>query len=455
MIQKSAFVFVLVFLVGCNAGPDENFVRGDLISFTGMPGSPNGAWCWFQDERAIVDASHPDEPILMFTSVSASAQDSTEQGDLDFHWYGLSAGTGDVIELYDRLGQDDHNTAALFQRENGQVLALFSRHGSDKNIYITQTEAHDPTSWSPLSVYQDSSNVTYNNLLTAGVGPDKKLYNFSRSRGWNPNFVVLDPETGKWEYGGRLLKSEGRPYLKYRANQDGSKIHVVATDQHPRNFDNSIYHGVMDGQSLFDSNGKLLDQDLSDSDAVPPSALSLVFAGDPDNVAWMADVEVDERDQPVIAFSVQKDGRDLPPKSGGLDHRYHLARFTPAGWRQHEIAFAGERLYSFEDDYTGLVAIDPQDVNHLVISTNANPDSGEPLISKADTLRHYELFEGISEDDGGSFSWTAITQNSTMDNIRPIIPTWEGGKRIVLWLRGSYTTYEDFDTQVVGIIQSR
>jgi len=172
-------------------------------------------------------------------------------------------------------------------------------------------------------------------------------------------------------------------------------------------------------------------------------------------VAWMADVAMDEQDQAVIAFSVQKDGRDHPPKLAGLDHRFHLARFSGDGWQQHEIAFAGERLYPFEDDYTGLVAIDPENVNHLVISTNADPVTGEALVSRADQKRHYELFDGTSIDGGKSFDWKAITQHSTMDNIRPIIPSWKSERRVVLWLRGSYTTYENFDTQVVAIIQDR
>ena len=460
MLYRIAIALVAAVLIGCESATEDpastaDFVKGSLITFTGDANTPNGAWCWFQDERVIVDDTHPDEPTVLFTAISASATDSTEQGDLDLHWYGLDSGTGGSVELYDRLGQDDHNVAALYQLDSGEIMALYARHGNDKNVYSTRSEIHDPSTWSEAEIYQEEANVTYNNLLTAGVGDDRKLYNFSRSRGWNPNFLVLDTPDGDWRYGGRLLNSEGRPYMKYHANADGSLIHVVATDQHPRDFDNSIYHGVMDGTALYDSDRNVLDPDLSDQNAVQPTALTEVFKGDPDNVAWMADVAVDENDQPVIAFSVQKDGRDKAPKSGGLDHRYHLARLTPSGWQQHEIAYAGERLYPFEDDYTGLVAIDPQDANHLVISTNAHPDSGEPLISTADQKRHYEIFEGTSKDGGRTFSWEALTRNSTVDNIRPIIPAWDSDQRVVLWMRGSYTSYTEFDTQVVGLIQKR
>ncbi len=458
------FLFVaaslMTVLAGCQNLEEDHeasadFVHGELISFTGVDGSPNGAWCWFQDERAIVDTDHPAGPILMFTSISASVEDSTEQGDLDFHWYGLESREGGVTEFYDRLGQDDHNVAALYQDDDGRVTALFSRHGSDRLTHIMRSDPHDPSEWGDMQVFEDEAGVTYHNLLTAGQGPDRKLYDFSRTRGWNPNFLVKESPDSDWTYGGRLLKSEGRPYMKYHNSRDGSKIHVVATDQHPRDFDNSIYHGVMDGRGLFDSFGNALDNDLSDDDAVVPSAMTLVFGGDPDNVAWMADVGVDDYDKPVIAFSVQKDGRDLPPNNGGLDHRYHLARLTDRGWMQNEIAFAGERLYPFEDDYTGLVAIDPEDVNRLVISTNAHPVTGDALVSNADQKRHYELYEGVSTDNGASFEWTALTLNSTMDNIRPIIPAWDGEQRVVLWLRGTYTSYTDFDTQVVGVIQDR
>lgn len=432
-----------------------DFVAGTLLTFSGDPASPNGAWCWFQDERAIVNTHDAKDPVLMFTAISASPEDENEQGDLDLYWYGLASGRAGVVELHDRLGQDDHNVAALFQLANGQTLAAYARHNKDVNTYTRRSARGSPAEWGETSLYQGAARATYNNLRTAAVGGHKQLFNFSRMQGWDPNFLIYDDRSGDWQYGGRLLDSDGRPYVHYAGSADGTMIHVVATDQHPRNFDNSIYHGVMNGRALSDSYGKVLDRDLSDQVAVTPTALTMVFAGDADNVAWMADVEIDDDDQPVIAFSVQKDGRGKPQGSGGRDHRYHLARFGPDGWRQHEIAYAGERLYAGEDDYTGLVAIDPEDVNYLVISTNADPTSGAPLISTADQMRHYELFEGRSSDGGKSFKWRALTRNSTVDNIRPIIPAWESDRRVVLWMRGSYTAYTDFDTQIVGLIQNR
>jgi len=258
-----------------------------------------------------------------------------------------------------------------------------------------------------------------------------------------------------WTYGGQLLSGEGRPYVKYANSRDGRHIHVVATDQHPRDFDNSIYHGKMIDWALYNSFGDKLDAELRDQQAVAPSELTAVFQGDADNVAWVSDVAVDEYDQPVIAFSVQKDGGGWIDRWSGADHRYHLARFTGTRWQQAEIAHAGQRLYSTERDYTGLIAIDPENLNQVVISTDADPVTGEPLISKADGQRHYELFEGTSSDNGKSFHWQAITPNSTEDNIRPVMPAWKSDKRVLLWMRGTYRSYTDFDTRIMGTLQNR
>ncbi|MBT6032705.1 MAG: hypothetical protein HOH19_09025, partial [Kordiimonadaceae bacterium] len=231
--------------------------------------------------------------------------------------------------------------------------------------------------------------------------------------------------------------------------------HFSATEQHPRDFDNSIYHGVTDGSVLRSSNGNILDDDLTDQDAIEPTDLTLVYKGGAENVAWTVDMEMDQDDHPVIAFSVQKNSAGMPVGQGGTDHRYHYARFDGTEWTQSEIAFAGTRLYSREDDYTGLMALDPQNVSQMVISTNADPDTGEPLISNADGKRHYEIFEGISKDQGENWIWSALTYNSNVDNIRPVIPNWHSDQRVVLWMRGTYITYTDFDTQLVGIIQKR
>jgi hypothetical protein len=169
-------------------------------------------------------------------------------------------------------------------------------------------------------------------------------------------------------------------------------------------------------------------------------------------VAWVIDLELDAEGRPFVASSVQKDSAGLPPGQGGADHRYRLARWTGTAWHDAEVAFAGSRLYPREDDYTGGVALVPGDPTTVFVSTNADPATGSPLISAADGRRHWEIFRGTSSAASRDWRWEAVTRDSTADNIRPVVPRSPGREPILLWLRGTYRAYTDYDLEVVGLL---
>jgi hypothetical protein len=236
------------------------------------------------------------------------------------------------------------------------------------------------------------------------------------------------------------------------------EIHFVTTEDHPRAYDNSIYHGYIKGGKIHRSNGTVVGNlSTTDRTDIKPTDLTRVFEGDQDNVAWTVDLHLDAQGRPYMAFSVQKDGAEGRTKRGsdqkGFDHRYHYARWDGEKWSSHEIAYAGTRLYPGEADYTGLVALHPRDPDLLYISTNADPTSGEPLMSQADGLRHWEIFKGVTADGGKTWDWTPVTSDSTADNLRPIIPIWEEGRTVLMWLRGKYEAYWSYDLDVVGLIE--
>jgi hypothetical protein len=167
----------------------------------------------------------------------------------------------------------------------------------------------------------------------------------------------------------------------------------------------------------------------------------------------MCDLELDPAQRPYVIFTVQKDGRGLPRGQGGFDHRFHYGRWDGSAWRVHEIAYAGTRLYPGEDDYTGLAALDPNDPDVVYISTDADPVTGKPLVSHADNLRHHELFRGKTRDGGTTWTWEPITANSTMDNLRPIVPRWKDSRTALVWMRGTYrNNHGEWTTAVVVTI---
>jgi hypothetical protein len=90
----------------------------------------------------------------------------------------------------------------------------------------------------------------------------------------------------------------------------------------------------------------------------------------------------------------------------------------------------------------------------VIISTDRDPTTGTPLGSGCEWRRQHELYEGVTADGGASWTWSAITADSAVDNIRRVVPSWDGDHTALLWWRGRYTTYLHYDLDVVGIISA-
>ncbi len=433
----------------------------------------NGGWCWYQDERAIVVGSK-----LLFGSVAGVDRDGSDAGDVEVTSYDMLSGALVGFKLAPRFQGDDHDTPALLELPDGRVLASFMTHGGGgtdadtRAMYWRITErAGAVAEWGPTREADVGGSISYSNLFRL-EGEGGRIYNFHRNgRGGegerNPHFMISEDSGETFTYGGRLLLwprpagddpkftgiDGGRPYLKY-ASDGVDTIHFIASEDHPRAYDNSIYHGFFRDGRIFRSDGTAVG--AVGSGAPSPNELTRVFEGDADHVAWTIDLHLDAAGRPYCAFSVQRDAAaersQRAGTAGGQDHRYYYGRWDGERWRTHEMAFAGTRLYPGEDDYTGLVALHPNDPDTVFISTNADPATGESLVSSADGERHYEIFRGRTGDGGETWRWRAVTADSTADNLRPIVPIWTPGKTALLWLRGEYRAYTDYDLDIVGLI---
>lgn len=416
----------------------------------------NAAWCWFQDERAIVHNGY------LFVGSVASKLGTNGQdrsGNIEIAQVPLDLkDPARVTVLHKGLEDDDHNVPALLGLQDKRVLAVYSKHNTDRKVrYRVLSEPGQ--AWQPEVALSRQDKVTYANLMHLAEENDGqgRIYNFYRGINFNPTYDISDDQGKTWSKGHHFIKNKGRPYVKYVSN-NRDEIHFVTTEQHPRVFDNSIYHGYIKQGNLFKSDGTLI-QPLS-AGPIDPTQLSKIYQGGKDNVAWTVDLHLDKNDQPYTVISVQMNDGDKNRHQGqmhGDDMRYVYARLysatdakQSARWQVNEIAFAGSRLYDREQDYTGLVALDPHNPNAMIISTNAHPSTGKPLISRVDNKRHWELFKGISSDFGKSWQWTAVTQDSIADNLRPVIPiNHETDDQLLLWMRGRYLSYTNIDTEIV------
>ena len=78
--------------------------------------NPDGAWCWFQDERALICDGQ-----LFVSSLSHGGQVQVTSWD-------LARGKGQVATLRERFDVDDHNVAGLLLRNDGRLMAFYARH---------------------------------------------------------------------------------------------------------------------------------------------------------------------------------------------------------------------------------------------------------------------------------------------------------------------------------------
>lgn len=428
-------------LCSAEATGAESFINGELIHL-----NDDGAWCWFSREQVLVH-----DGALIVGSIRGDAGDHA--GNVELAVHDLTTRETSVAVLHHGFEADDHDVPGLLVRADGGLLALHTHHDSGSRIYHQSSAIGDATTWSApaaLAVPMPGpvDPVTYSNVLRL---PSGRIVDFYRGYMLDPNWVYSDDDGRTWEIGGRWLNGGDkiRPYIKYAQDSRGG-VHFVVTDDHPREYNNSIYHGVLRDDELYNSDGEgvaQLNQDLEVE--LQPADFTLVFEGDTDEVAWITDLELDRDGNPVVVFSVRKDAK-------GLDLRYYYARWTGEHWHWREIAYAGQRLYAAEETYAGLATLDPQDPGLVYISTDAHPATGAPLMSRADGCRHYELFRGHTPDGGETWDWDPITRDSTTDNLRPQIPRWDSPNTALVWMRGEYWDYAGgWNTEVVAIVIPR
>lgn len=414
----------------------------------------NGGWCWYQDERALVKGDR-----VLVGTVAGATRDGSNPGDVEVTVHDLTTHTSATSKLHEELQADDHVSPALLELADGRWLAAYTMHGGDALLRY-RVGANDASSWSPESTLQVGGPITYSNLA---FDPENgRILDFFRG-GSNAAQFAASTDGTKFSLGGTLFSwsraspsfdaskstrtSPPKPYIRYAAR--GGVVHFIATEDHPRAYDNSVYHGYVRGNALYDSFGNVLDDDLSKGPAPELTRLTRIYEGDRDHVAWTLDVDVDAEGRPFAAFVVQRDGQGRSSKSdlGGNDHRYHLARFDGTSWHQAEVAYAGHMLYKHEVNYTGLVALVPKNPDVVFMSSDVDPTSGAPL-SKA---RHWQLFRGATKDAGATWTWRKLTDDEETDNLRPLVPERDGPP-IVLWLRGHYDSMNAFDLDVFGAV---
>ncbi|HMF40429.1 MAG TPA: hypothetical protein VKQ32_07035, partial [Polyangia bacterium] len=282
-----------------------------------------------------------------------------------------------------------------------------------------------------------------------------------------PAFIT-SADGQSWSYYGRLTSSKQVGYVagyyKYWGNNT-DRIDFCGTEAHPRDFDNNLWHGYVKGGQVYNSTGVVIDSSLKDTNSTTTnskdiSAFTQVFKTGSTlgptalNHAWNLDMV--RYDDGTIAILGQARAVGTCGTEAGYgntncdpDKRILYFRFDGTSWKGTYLVKAGPKLYFTEEDYIGAGALHPDDPHTLFISTTYDPRDDTTQTSKR------EIYQGTTCDNGATWQWTPITKNSTVDNIRPIVPKWDSKHTALVWMKGTYTSAQQYAMQIVGLISGQ
>jgi hypothetical protein len=494
----AALFFVAVLFVPRAALADYDF-SGTPITF-----NSNGGWSWFSDPRSVIDNGQ-----LIIGSIAGVAGSGSSAGDVDATTYDFASQATNETVLKSAFNQDDHADPAFAALPDGRILVTYQTHGADNNVHWrigSFTSSNGGTvNWgteqiSTVNITSDGNGNTYSNPFY--LSTPNEVVSFSRAIGYDPNYSVfsnLGNTTPTFAYGGHwlywknpnneaLTGGNGRPYVKYASNGTNT-VWFATTEDSPQNYLNSLYVGYMQFASngtanVYTSTGTLLGglstgTPPTTGGSNPPStgntgpivsgtgysylpteftqiAKANGIASDGFNlsstssfgagyVGWASSMQLDSTGNPYIGIVVV---RNLNGGYGN-DLEYDYAHFVSGSWQVARVGYAGLPLYNSQNQYAGLMAVDPLNPNKIYFSDDVNPSTDATLLGP-DGHQHWQIFEGTSSDNGSTWNFSQLTDTSS-DNIRPQLVAGSG-EAALIWMQGTYTSYTSFNTHVVGLV---
>ena len=408
----------------------------------------DGAWCWFQDPRAIHYVGQHDRTYVGYV---------TSTGDIDV--LALDDPTGTVYQtvLHPALVADDHAAPGLEVLPDGRIAVFYAGHVGNAMFYRVSTNPEDVTSFGPeLSVPVNvlgPYGYTYANPVY--VPAEHRTYLFFRGGDARPVMTWSDDNLQTWSPAHTLVLPSGalpgqRPYAKYATNGTDT-VYFTFDDGHPRDIpNNSVYFMSLKGGEFYRADGtpiaslaSVTGSDGTNGGAGVPisnTAADLVYnGGGPDGKAWVQDIAAGADGRPVILFAT------FPNDS---NHRYHYAAWNGTAWQEHDFAGGGGSIATIggETEYSGGLSLDHNDPS--IVYTSRQQDT---------SATEWEMQRWTTPDGGNTFAAPVdITAHSTVKNVRPVVPWGPPGPVKLLWMSGTYTHWKGlYNTSIQMLTTTR
>jgi hypothetical protein len=174
---------------------------------------------------------------------------------------------------------------------------------------------------------------------------------------------------------------------------------------------------VRPGDGLYTATGRRIAR-LGD----PPAVSRLDRVRGPAGGQWALDIAT-QRGRPVIVYR---------RRGSEGDREYWYARHNGERWLNYKVT----SVRHTRDGQVASITLDHETTNTVYLSRNGSRGRLE--------------IEVWTTPDGGK-TWTrrAITQDSRVDNFRPVTPRRLTDHEEVVWFAGTRTYYRDFDTEVI------
>lgn len=430
---------LLLILISSSLLNSQNLVNLDLDEKTGNNSESyisftfDGAWCWFSDPRAIYYEGK-------YKRTYAAWVDS--HGDIIVGYYDHDSKKIETVVIEDNFQKDDHVNPSLLFSPEGKLMVFFVKHSTENPIIlITMNKPEDITSWErkelPLNdekKYEGfQSTYTYVSPIMLSK-ENNRIYIFWRGIDYKPNYSYSDDMGKTWTKGKIFILPERiyelrRPYFKVASNGK-DKIVFAFTDGHPRNEnENSIYCMYYKNGALYNVEGKKIGI-LGDKPILPRQASIVYDATITKQKAWIWDVALDDKENPVLVYAKFPDD---------TTHIYSYARWNGKNWIINDLVNSGKWFpetipgsIEREPNYSGGIFIDHENTNEVYLSV------------KRDSVFEIENWINI---DGTKWIAKAITKNSNKDNVRPfaVLNAKKDNPLQVLWMQNTkYVHYTDY-----------
>jgi len=397
-----------------NSDASSESSGGDaFLFFDDFKLNDEGAWCWFQDPRAIRYVGTYDKTYWGYVNKS---------GDIKIGSYDHDSQKTVFYTLHSNLQVDDHAAPAILVRNDGKLLVVYVSHNGDTIYYRISSNAEDISAWGAEQTI-NSTNVSYISLVQLS-GESNKIYLFYRGdelKEWSYRTSI--DGGANWSSSQLLLaETENAQYLKIISN--GNDKIYFAHSGHPYYETTSIYFFYYYNNALYKADGTKI-CDVPSGLPIDRSDMELVYDASENYKAWIWDIALDNG-APVIAFV---------HFVSTTDHRYDYAKWNGSSWDIGEITAAGTYLYSDEPYYSGGISIDKESPTTVYLSKEVSSQ--------------WEVQKWAYS--GGSWSKSEdITSNSSKKNIRPVVIRNHHADLPIFWMWGDYPSYTTYDTTIVS-----